>query len=237
MSKIIYVKNHLRKFNTNLLLNNKVIPYPKRLFLSKNVQHQKEVIINNAYSFYGTLIDYYLRSQLNYKFVCEKGQERKNIDKYCQGDWKYSSKEVYNSICEDYRGKRIIPWNELNCHYISGMLENISEQFRSPLLTGVKFNEVYSLPFNNGGKEIKYLCGRPDIITNECILDIKTTCNLSNMAEEAYLQILIYYVMNKKLFPKSNIKYIGLVLPLSNEIKLLKVDKWDHTEFSKMVFN
>lgn len=229
--KVVYVKTYLRRFDIETLIRLNIIPHPKRLLKPTFVGHQTEVARNKAYVFFGTLIDYYLRAELNYKFNCIRGEERKKIPKYFCGDWKASCREVYNSVCEDHKGKNVIPWFELNMHYISGIIENITNQFVSPLLSGIRFNDVFKLQLN----ENSCLYGRPDIVTNECILDIKTTCNLYNMRDEAYLQVLIYYVMHKKLYPNSSIKYVGLVLPLSNEIKLLKVDKWDHENFLKMI--
>lgn len=235
---MIGVKSFIKfnKLNCQQLLQDKIIPYPKNFLNVENKKHKSFVKNNNAYSFYGSYIDYLLRHKLANNYICEVGNERKGLPINFKINYQEVAKSVHQNLCEKYNYCDIFSWENIDMSEIDYMLSLITKQFNSPYLKEIRFNDIYQMKINKG-----FLIGRPDIVTKECILEIKCSGNFSNMAEESYLQLLSYYVMKKEEERmnkiSSNIKYIGLVLPLQSQIKLLNLQKWDYGKFLKLFRN
>lgn len=69
------------------------------------------------------------------------------------------------------------------------------------------------------------LSAHPDLVTDQVVLDIKTTSSFSSMAEESALQILAYYAIIKLNNP--NLMYTGLVLPMQRTVAIYDLSGWD----------
>jgi len=102
----------------------------------------------------------------------------------------------------------IIKWNHF-AFYLSGT---------------VKFNAEYS-----------YGCfaGHPDVITDQSILEIKTTGSFPKMAKESCLQVLAYYAIMKPKLP--SVKYVGFILPLQRTISVYDVSTWDSARYLQLL--
>lgn len=77
------------------------------------------------------------------------------------------------------------------------------------------------------------LAGHPDIVTDQCILDVKNTTSFSKMSEESFLQVLTYVALARN----PSIRYMGFVLPMQREIILFDVSKWDATPFLQILLD
>ena len=71
--------------------------------------------------------------------------------------------------------------------------------------------------------------GHPDIVTDQCVLDIKTTCSFSKMAKEACLQVLAYYALMKLTVP--TVQYVGFVLPMQRDVAIYNMGNWDSSHY------
>jgi deoxyribonuclease-4 len=75
----------------------------------------------------------------------------------------------------------------------------------------------------------KELIGHPDVVTDQVVLDVKTTANFKSMAEETALQILAYYALIKRDNP--DLKYVGVILPMQRTVAIYDVSSWDYQPY------
>jgi len=75
--------------------------------------------------------------------------------------------------------------------------------------------------------------GHPDIVTDQCILDIKNTCSFSKISKESCLQVLAYYALSRQTCP--SIKYVGFVLPMQRDLVIYNVSNWDSSIYLKFL--
>ena len=107
------------------------------------------------------------------------------------------------------------------------MTKEISDKwayFATYLNGTIKYNVEYSH---------KNFSGHPDIVTDRCILDIKTTASFNKMAKESLLQVLAYYALAKASFP--NMQYIGFLLPMQRDIAIYDISAWNHTKYLNLL--
>jgi len=73
------------------------------------------------------------------------------------------------------------------------------------------------------------IVGHPDVVTEDCVYDIKTTGRFNAMRTQTIFQILSYYCLSQ--IRGLNITHVGLILP--SQLKIFKVDLkgWDWREF------
>ena len=88
----------------------------------------------------------------------------------------------------------------------------------------VKFNTEFS----HGS-----FAGHPDVVTDQCVLDIKTTGSFGKMAKESCLQVLAYYALMKQKHPA--LQYVGFILPMQREVVLYNVSNWDPTGYLQLL--
>lgn len=81
----------------------------------------------------------------------------------------------------------------------------------------------------------KSFAGHPDIVTDQCVLDIKTTGSFPKMAKEACLQVLSYYALMKQTIP--TIQYVGFVLPMQRDVAIYNMGNWDPSGFLQLLSN
>lgn len=87
---------------------------------------------------------------------------------------------------------------------------------------GVKPCLIYDSELVSGNVE-----GHPDILTSNCILDVKTTrCFSNEMLETTILQLLSYYALSDRRRP-----YIGAVLPMTRDILVYYIGGWNPDRF------
>lgn len=77
--------------------------------------------------------------------------------------------------------------------------------------------------------EIDGIVGHPDIVTDDCVYDIKTTGRFNAMRTETIFQILSYYCLAR--IRGLNVTHVGLVLPSQHKIFKVNIETWDWKEF------
>ncbi len=146
---------------------------------------------------------------------------------------------------EDIFGKRIFKKDSSNESFDKSFLK-ISEAY-SETIIDVIFKIIYKwykyrkylsgkVLFNAEYSYKKKIVGHPDIVTDMCVLDIKTTKSLANMGKLATLQVLTYYSLIKESFDKtseefSSFKYVGFLLPLQKDIIIFDLGDWDYHNY------
>lgn len=74
-----------------------------------------------------------------------------------------------------------------------------------------------------------FIEGHPDLLTETCVYDIKTTGRFSAMRTDTIFQLLSYYCLCR--INKLQVTSIGLVLPLQNRIVVYDLGKWNWEPF------
>jgi deoxyribonuclease-4 len=97
-------------------------------------------------------------------------------------------------------------------------------RFGSALGTKGRFNAEFNW---------NQLTGHPDVVTETCVLDIKTTGDFSKMAISSFLQVLTYFAIRRQL--DDDIRYIGFILPLQQQILVYDLEGWDWHPFLQVV--
>lgn len=86
---------------------------------------------------------------------------------------------------------------------------------------------------------VEFVCeditGHPDIVTDTCILDIKTTTSFDKMAKESCLQILAYHALRKQ--SGSDTRYVGFILPLQRDIIICDLQGWDPSKYLQVLLD
>lgn len=100
----------------------------------------------------------------------------------------------------------VVLWNKYS-HYLSGT---------------VRYNHEFSH---------KNIVGHPDLITDNCILDIKTTTSFDKMAKESCLQILAYHALSGKH------RYVGFVLPIQRDIIICDLQGWNSSKYLQVLLD
>ena len=98
------------------------------------------------------------------------------------------------------------------------------ESYSTYLSGSIRYNTEYSYD---------KFSGHPDVVTDLCVLDIKTTASFSKMAKESCLQVLSYYSLMKQTVP--NIQYVGFILPMQRTICLYNITNWNHTKYLEIL--
>lgn len=92
-------------------------------------------------------------------------------------------------------------------------------------LTGtVKFNAEYT----HGS-----FSSHPDIVTDNCVLDIKNTASFTKMSKSSCLQVLAYYAVIKLTNP--GMQYIGFVLPMQRDIAIFSLGNWNPAAYLELL--
>lgn len=77
------------------------------------------------------------------------------------------------------------------------------------------------------------IVGHPDLVTKDCVYDIKTTGRFNAMRTSTIYQILSYYCLSQlrhnNKHPK--VKFVGLILPAQNIIFKVELKNWDWKSF------
>lgn len=248
---------HVRELITNLSYD-KLLEYNLIPDLHGAVMNNNNVIANKRYppivyqrqdfSFFGMLLDYIIRAGLRINLSqaidigiepnLEKIQilpEEKMMEMICKVNVYESSKNI-NDITKaaleiiNFMYERESYTKEEIQGYIPTLVNIVKElvvkwQYYQCYLTGeIKYNAEYN--FAN-------IIAHPDIVTDECVLDIKTTCSFTKMSKESCLQVLTYYLLIKLYNPA--IKYVGFILPIQRELFLCDVSDWDYDEYLQLV--
>jgi len=74
------------------------------------------------------------------------------------------------------------------------------------------------------------IVGHPDIVSNDCVYDVKTTGRFNAMRTQTIFQILSYYCL-AKIKGHETINHVGLILPCQNKIFKVNLESWDWKPF------
>jgi hypothetical protein len=75
--------------------------------------------------------------------------------------------------------------------------------------------------------------GHPDIVTDSCILEIKTTGSFLKIAKQSCLQVLAYYALMKPTVP--TVQYIGFLLPMQRDLVIYNLGAWDSSKYLQLL--
>lgn len=78
------------------------------------------------------------------------------------------------------------------------------------------------------------ITGHPDLVTDLCVIDIKTSSGFKSMADQTFLQILAYVALMRA--NKKDVPYVGVLLPLQCQQIILDISKWDHKPYLDTLF-
>jgi deoxyribonuclease-4 len=200
------------------------------------------------FSFFGMLLDYIIRAgfRINLEQKINLGiepnleqiqtlPEEEMIDLICQLNIYESSKNVYDIVKSALKlvnlmyGRESYSQEQLQGYVptLINIMKELVVKFRyyQDYLNGeIKYNTEYN--FDN-------ITAHPDIVTDECVLDIKTTCSFSKMSKEACLQVLTYYCLIKLY--NADIKYVGFILPMQRTIFVCDVSGWEYHNYLQLI--
>jgi hypothetical protein len=71
--------------------------------------------------------------------------------------------------------------------------------------------------------------GRPNIVTDTGVMDIKTTSSFTKMSDDSILQVLCNFLLLKA--NGRNIRYAGIILPMQRDVLLFDLEDWDYKPF------
>lgn len=123
------------------------------------------------------------------------------------------------------------PFSQKSLREYVGTLNNIMAELSAKWIAYSKYlagTIRYNMEYVHGN-----FSGHPDIVTDNCVLDIKTTSSFMRMSKESCLQVLAYYALMKPGTP--NVEYVGFVLPLQGEITLYNVSAWDSSRYLQLL--
>lgn len=169
--------------------------------------------------------------------VCGKGKQRdcssfgmfmdEISQEMCLDDKKWKDK-VYPFYLENHKHHQDLP-TEKEIMGFMGFFTNTSKFLNNEL---VPFSPKF-----RGEIECEGVVGHPDVLTEEFILDFKTTGDFSKMRKETILQLLAYHAI--ALCNGEARQSIGVVLLLQRKIITETLDgvEYDAAEFMKLLCN
>ena len=234
----------LKKIDYKQLVKKNIIPdlfkYTDRIQKNKNKKVQYPIWVYNQECFtsFEIYINYMIRKIihsnisetslvdfLNCEKILKKTKCQKLYEDYCNKNkcWNSIAYETYFQIFES-RNEKIISKEEFEKTYelLSSMCRFIQKSFEKCHNSGIKFNVEYK--YGN-------ISGRPDIINNSFILNIKSTDDFLKIAERSFLQLLIYATLSFAVGNKKN--YIGILLPIQQDLILFNITNWNPSPFLK----
>lgn len=72
--------------------------------------------------------------------------------------------------------------------------------------------------------------GSPDIITPKAVLGIRTTTRFTKISKSTYLEMLMHFSLLKRE-SRSEIRYLGVVLPMQMQILVFDLETWEDSPF------
>lgn len=193
------------------------------------------------FMFFGMFMDYVLRGglrvKLQHKIPINLGHDihtfpnemRKSVEIYETSNNVFDIMKESLKIVTHIYSKESYQFDDVK-NYI-GKNTNIIKSIESKFINyieifegGIYYNKEY---------EYKDFFGHPDIVSKCCVLDIKTTSCFKKMSKEACLQVLVYYALIKQ--KNKDIKYVGFILPMQENIFLCDISSWDCSSFLDLI--
>lgn len=100
---------------------------------------------------------------------------------------------------------------------------------------------IYQSAFSKCKDEINFnqviksegLIGQTNISTNHCVIQIKTVTSLKSKADQYFLEILANLAISRK--SGGNHNYVGLLLPLQNDLLMVDLHGWKSDKFFQIL--
>lgn len=174
---------------------------------------------------YGTFMDLLVRKMIHEQFA-----EYVTMDTF-QGYYTHDSwKDCVKYFLDDVFNHSSIPKPELSNVYKNfGTWTNIYKWLKEciPILLT---NYIELAPEYN----INKITSHPDIIIDDCIIDIKTTTSFAKMEQETILQLLSYYSIQQEL-GNTHITKVCVMLPMQRKLLIYEPKVFRHRRFLNLL--
>lgn len=200
------------------------------------------------YAFFGMLLDYIIRAglRINLQQKIELGTDPvvQNVQNFSDDEMiniathiniYETSSNIYDIaksaliLTSTLYGKTSYDQEQIQ-NYIPTIINIIKELIIKWNLYGMYLNGVIRFNTEYSHKEF---AGHPDVVTDKCVLDIKTTGSFPKMAKQSCLQVLAYYALMKLVIP--SIEYVGFILPMQRDIVIYNVSNWDSSRYLELL--
>lgn len=250
---MLHVRELIGNLSYDKLLQHNAIPDLHQVIMNNKSaiavkRYPPFVYKSQDFSFFGMLLDYIVRAgfRVNLKQNIDVGIDPTSEKIQLLPDEQMMNLIYHLNIYESSKNFNDITKEALNLvtfmysregytqeqieGYIPNLVNIVKElvnkwQYYQVYLNGdIKYNTEYNFD---------HITAHPDIVTDKCVLDIKTTCSFSKMSKESCLQVLTYYCLIK--LHNKNIKCVGFVLPMQKEILICDVSGWDSTAYLELL--
>lgn len=152
-----------------------------------------------------------------------------------------SSKQTWQSIAHPYLKQVFKFYQSSGCPTVEvfnkwfpylGKLNKELKVMYEPMIEGgdtVYFNREYRVT-----RDGITIAGHPDIATDLCVIDIKTSSGFKKMAHQSYLQVLTYVALMRA--NGLEINHVGILLALQCDQVVMDVSDWDSGPFLDHLF-
>ncbi len=242
------VREIIPKLNYLILVKNKIIPdllphcqvKTKRYPIWVYQELKSALGPKRVFPFMGLYLDGLVRKMLADSFLADWNVEvtsdlppklRSAETKWQDAAYPYFQ-YLYSCFCPD----QPCPVNKERFNQSYGLFGQINKHLRqwfSYCQEAILFNQEYKVRKLDNNELI--IAGHPDIVTENCVIDIKTSSGFkSEMAKQSLLQVFSYVALMRKAGQK--VDYMALLLPLQGQNLLFNVQGWNSKPFLQTLF-
>lgn len=234
---MIHTREIIKHIDYDKLVEKNIIPDLNKYLSVESKQQCKYpfwVYKYKCYITFGIYMDYIVR-----KAISEIATVNFGIDPLISDNYKLDAKKIisdfespntkWNNIAYplycllfENKGYKILDKKEFQHMY--GFLESICKKIKKEYQRYCKHGTKFNAEFKSGK-----IFGHPDIITDNLILDIKTSCNFNKMSKESFLQILTYLALARDT--NKNYNSVGILLSLHKHIVGFDLRNWNLDKF------
>ena len=237
--ELLHVTEIIKKLNYKLLVKQKIIP---KLFIPDKVKNHPAftpkrfppwVYRNKCQCFFGMYIDYMVRKMIH---SCNS-----DVVLGIENVQHYIINQDYNLWLKEYQSNQTT-WNSVayNTFKLVSLMYYIDisyDVFKKMFGLLGKINKQIKEVFEKKGRTFNFntefnyenITSHPDLMSDDLVIDIKTTSSFKSMAESSYLQVLSYAAILRQ--HSYDIKYIGILLPMQSNLIIYDVSSWKHKLF------
>lgn len=248
-SSIHRVRSVIGKLNYKHLVNSQVVPDLSSYFQHIKTKRYHTWVYNaknkgkfeNVFPCMGFFYDGLIRKMLSQLCAVDWGTESPDQDipyelRSSTMNWNEVAWPFMQHLLRSFdRSDLITDQNRQSFNKRFGLYGTINKQltawFRGQIDQDSKvyFNTEFTLTRNG-----ITIAGHPDLVTEYCVIDIKTSSGFKSMAEETFKQVLAYVALMRE--NGRNIPYVGVLLPLQCEQIIIDVGNWDHKPYLDALF-
>lgn len=242
--KVHKVDEVIAKINYKQLVKQGIVPDLYKNFDVKTKRYNKWIYdakhdFAQIFSCISLFYDGLVRKMLSIKAKVDWGTNIQNIDLPYELrsniiTWENSALIYMKHLLKLYNKDDILNDNQFNKRFeLFGKLnEQLSYWFKPQIDNNetIKFNTEYSVK----RKELT-IVGNPSLVTNLCVIDIKTSSGFKSVADQTFLQVLSYVALMRE--NKLNIDYMGVIFPLHCQLVIVNLSDWDSNLFLNKLFD